>query len=104
MSTRATIMISAPEETYFIYRHCDGFPNTVLPDIHDAVKRNSLVAGPAAGHLVALLFGAAYDKAERVQNYEMTTGFHGDESYRFLVRWDKREQRWEVEELEGDGE
>lgn len=94
MSTRATIKFKDRDEVYFVYRHCDGFPDDVLPDVEAAIKRNSLLSGAEAGHLVSLLLGMTFRPGERVQTYEMTTAFHGDESYRYFVEWTGDE--WEV--------
>ena len=94
MSTRATIQFKDRDEVYFVYRHCDGFPEDVLPDIEAAINRNSLLSGVQAGHLVSLLLGMTFRPGERVQSYEMTTSFHGDESYIYFVEW--KGEKWEV--------
>lgn len=88
MSTRATIKICHEDETYFVYRHCDGFPETVMPDLELAAKKNAMLSGANAGHLVSLLLGLCFKHYARVQDYEMTHCFHGDESYRYFVTWD----------------
>ena len=97
MSTRATIKFSDDLETYFVYRHCDGFPEDVEPDVLAAIERNKHLSGSNAGHLVSVLLGMTFRPNERVQSYEMTTGFHGDESYQYFVQWDEKGQTWRVE-------
>lgn len=97
MSTRATINICDGDENYFVYRHCDGFPSDVEPDLIAAIDRNKLLSGSNPGHLVSLLLGKTFRPEERVQSYEMTPCFHGDESYRYFVRWDKKTQKWELQ-------
>lgn len=91
MSTRATIKIQHEDETYFVYRHCDGFPEDVLPDIEAAIKRNASLSCAEPGHLVSLLLGMTFRPEHRIQSYEMTPCFHGDESYRYFVTWDGKQ-------------
>lgn len=100
MSTRATIQFSDKHETYFVYRHCDGFPECVEPDILAAIELNSRLSGPSTGHLVSVLLGMTYRANQRVQAYEMTTCFHGDESYRYFVTWDGEDQRYKLDARE----
>lgn len=97
MSARATIKITNGDETYFVYRHCDGFPEVVEPDILAAIERNKKLSGANGGHLVSILLGMTFRPNERVQNYEMTTGFHGDESYQYFVEWNDKDQSWYLE-------
>ena len=97
MSTRATINICDGQENYFVYRHCDGFPDIIEPDILAAIERNKLLSGSNAGHLVSILLGMTFRPNEKVQDYEMTPCFHGDESYRYFVKWDEKIQAWKLE-------
>ena len=103
MSTRATIRISDGDETYFVYRHCDGYPKNVEPDILAAIELQCRLSGPETGHLVSLLLGTTYRSDARVQIYEMTPCFHGDENYRYFVKWNRETQRWELEPPERSG-
>lgn len=96
MSTRATINICDGQENYYIYRHCDGFPEDVEPDILAAIEKNKLLSGSNPGHLVSLLLGMTFRSNERVQTYEITPCFHGDESYRYFVVWDETMQKWKI--------
>ena len=101
MSTRATINICDGQENYFVYRHCDGFPDIIEPDILAAIERNKLLSGSNPGHLVSVLLGMTFRPKERVQNYEMTTAFHGDESYKYFVKWNDKDQSWHLEPQAG---
>jgi hypothetical protein len=38
MSTRATITVTDGTESFHIYRHCDGYPEFVIPEITEALK------------------------------------------------------------------
>lgn len=58
------------------------------------------VPGANTGNLISILFGRAYREDHKIQHYEMTNGFHGDESYQYLVKWDKKEQKWKLIEQE----
>lgn len=86
MSTRATIKF----EDFYIYRHCDGYPEQVLPDIQLAIEKSKgLWSEPEVGMLVSFFLGIHFKSENRLPDYELTSGWHGDESYRYEVRFDK---------------
>ena len=95
MGTRATIRISEGErecdEKFFIYRGHDGFPENILPDLHEAVKHCHI---KEAGDFVSVFLGLNYDKKQRCQNYVLTSAFHSDESYKYSV--DLIKDQWVV--------
>lgn len=92
MSTRATIKFTegdeVGDETFFVYRHSDGLPSNVLQDIALAIETSKgRWSGPECGLMVSLFLGIHFKPNERLPDYMLTSGFHGDESYRYLVRW-----------------
>jgi len=98
MSTRATIEFKDGSEKVYIYRGHDGFPEDILPDIERAIKINiqSRFGSAEIGQLIAVFLGETYEPKTRVQNYEITTAFHGDESYRYFVEYNDNERKWEI--------
>jgi len=46
-------------------------------------------SGAEAGQLVSLFLAATEDVGRRFQEYELAQAFHGDESYRYLVEYDR---------------
>ena len=96
MSTRATIEFSCDGKSFFVYRHCDGFPEVVKPDIDAAIeKAKRRWPEEEVGCLVTLFLAMHYDPDKsRLPNYELSTGFAGDESYRYFVRWDRVNEKW----------
>lgn len=102
MSTRATIEFSDEYETAYIYRHFDGFPKTVAADIDLVLnKAAGRWSGGEVGQLIALFFAIHGDPDKRLQKYELTSSFHGDESYRYYCRYDAHDKIWVRTEAEG---
>jgi len=95
MSTRATIEFRSGKETIYIYRHHDGFPDTILSDINYTIeKKKDSWSDPELGLLVSAFLGMHFDELSRVPDYMIQSGFAGDESYRYFVMWNGKE--WNV--------
>lgn len=102
MSTRATIKFKDNYETFFIYRHCDGYPEVILPDILAAInKSKGRWSEPECGLLVSFFLGIHFKESERLPDYAITSSFHGDESYKYIVEYNADEKRWIVEVKDG---
>ena len=97
MGTRATIQFKDRYDVFHVYRGHDGHPENVVPDIQAVIdkKRNSW-SGSETGLLVSCFLGEHYDKSRRLPFYEMTSAFHGDESYRYFVEYDEDAKEWRV--------
>jgi len=101
MSTRASIKFTDADDTYFVYRRCDGFPDEVLADINSVIViAKGRWSGSEAGQLVALFFAYTGDANMRLQHYELTSCVHGDESYEYLVDYDESDGTWKAEVVE----
>ena len=87
MSTRASIKLSDGYDTFFLYRHSNGFPDVIVPDIEAVIEKTKWNFNGGAGLFISVFFGEHYDPKRRIQNYELTTGIHGDESYCYEVEW-----------------
>lgn len=97
MSTRATIQFSDEYDTFFVYRHCDGYPESVMPDLQSVIERTARSwSGSECGTLVSVFLGLQFRENERLPRYEMTSGWHGDESYQYHVEWDTLNKKWEA--------
>ena len=98
MSTRATIKFEDRNDIFFVYRHCDGYPEQIMPDIESVLeKARGRWSEPECGMLVSFFLGTHFKPEERLPDYEMTGSFHGDESYRYNVKWDATANKWTVQ-------
>lgn len=102
MGTRATIKFTEGEDLYYIYRGHDGYPENVLADIEATIKEaDGRWGNPEIGCLVTLFLAMGYDfKKMRLPYYDLTSCFHGDESYRYFVNWNNKERKWDFGTLE----
>ena len=104
MATRATIEFSDDDYyKYYVYRHHDGFPENILKDLQDTID---LVKGrwsePEVECLVTLFLASKWDyKKERCPDYQITSNFHGDESYRYYCKWNKNDKEWKFGVMPG---
>lgn len=91
MGTRATIRFKDEYEEFFVYRGHDGYPENVekdLKEVLDSIKNRRSDA--EMGSVVSCFIGQTFDLKQRCPSYELTSAFHGDESYRYHVTWDKQ--------------
>lgn len=97
MSTRATIKFSDGTEDIFVYRGHDGFPDIVIPDIEEAITKAKGRWFEPMGCILATMFVRMnLDIDKRLSYYEITSDFHGDESYRYFVTWDDLAKKWVI--------
>jgi len=89
MSTRALITVKDDHDTFHIYRHSDGYPDTeygVLADLQRVVESDQVWPLP---RFEADEFAAAIPAVlkERAGNYRLSTGpeAHGDIEYWYKV-------------------
>jgi hypothetical protein len=95
MSTRATIKFSDKDTEYFVYRHCDGIPDNVLADIKKCIEiSKDRWSEPEVELLVTLFLMVNNNIKERLPDYNITSGFHGDESYSYYVSWSYEKKEW----------
>jgi len=99
MSTRATICFKDRGDEFYVYCHCDGFPEDVLPEIQASIDMAiGRWSGGECGMLVTLFLEMHFDHTKsRLPDYHVSGGFAGDESYRYLVEWDQKEKKWIAE-------
>lgn len=98
MSTRANIRFEDEYGSIHIDRSHDGFPDNVLPDILETIQLcQGRWSGSELGQLVSAFIGLHFDKGQRIQNYEICIGYEtaGDESYCYVVKWNKEEKVYE---------
>lgn len=97
MGTRATIRFKDKWDEFFVYRGNDGFPENVLKDIKEVIEaKKKSWSGSECGVLATCFLGWNFDKKERLPDYELTKSFHGDESYRYFVDYNEKDEKWEV--------
>lgn len=126
MSTRANVIIKDENETFYFYRHSDGYPSGVADTLNKFVKavNNGMLranAGQSAGWLILLGadeynvsmdgFGNGDTPASmmpwKVGAYEPTIDVHGDIEYLYVIAlennkatcyvMDKNFRNWENE-------
>jgi len=100
MSTRCNIVVRDGDKELWFYRHHDGYPESVLPDLEPLMERlreGSLRdnVGQFSGWLI--ITGrrghgrvGSYDDW-KVGDYEPTTGLHGDVAYVYEIDLRSRE-------------
>jgi hypothetical protein len=97
MSTRATIQFKDEYDTFFVYRHCDGYPEQIMPDIEKVIENaHGRWSGSECGMFVAFFLGSYFDPKARLSEYMMTSYWHGDESYQYYVEWDTEQKEWKA--------
>lgn len=98
MSTRANIKFRDEDgKEIYIYRHSDGYPSVIEPDIDKAITVSSdRWSGSEIGLFVSLFLAMHYSDWEkkRLPDYELTTGVHGDEDYLYTIEYDYEQKRW----------
>lgn len=102
MSTRANIIIKDRWNKLYFYRHCDGYPDRVMPSLEkfmQCVKDGKIRdnVGQAAGWLIVMGYHE-YGRTEpqkdisgwKVGAYEPATGIHVDIEYLYVVDLEKK--------------
>ena len=90
MSTRCNIVVRDGDDELWFYRHSDGYPESVLPDLEPLMEK--LRDGSLRDNLnqfCGWLIVKGHEGYKRhpgfndwkVGNYEPTTGLHGDAEY-----------------------
>ena len=92
MSTRMTIQFEDERgEAIYVHRHCDGSPEDRLPELRAVIdKAKGRWSGSEVGMLVSMFLGEMYVEGQRLPDYEISSAFHGDESYRYCVRYENK--------------
>ena len=81
MSTRCNIVVKDKNNTFYVYHHCDGYPEGVGSFLYRKVNDN-LYKGRFcfAEDVVNYLL-----KDEEDNSYELTSGIHGDIEYLYEI-------------------
>lgn len=88
MSTRASIQFRDEKGRVFhVYRGHDGHPANVLTDLNILIREaKDRWSGSEIELLVTMLLAMTWDvKQDRLPDYTVTDGPHGDEAYLFEV-------------------
>ena len=101
MSTRAVITFKRGNECFHVYQHCDGYPSGVAENLRSAIA----YAWPLP-RFEACEFAAAFVAgAKNGGNIYLSKGprYHGDLSYRYVVRCVDGELRIDAFAIGDDG-
>jgi hypothetical protein len=97
MSTRATLQFKDEYDSFFVYRHCDGYPEQIMPDVEKVIENaRGRWSGSECGMFVSFFLGTYFDPKARLPDYMMTSNWHGDESYQYYVEWDTERKEWKI--------
>lgn len=77
MGTRANVKFVDENKTVWIYRHFDGYPSAVLPDLNELIEVLNEDGVDSADEAASYL--------ELNKNYESTDQQHGDIDYLYTV-------------------
>jgi hypothetical protein len=104
MSTRATIQFKDEwGQKLFVYRGHDGFPEDVIPDIERVIEEKKRSwSGSDIFQLVTWFLILTNNPNHRLADYELTTSFHGDESFSYFVQWNENGSCWEIIDAPND--
>ena len=101
MSTRAHIKITDGIDTFCLYHHHDGYPEGVGNDLKEYLNKIEFFTKPKycsdqypnpvciVNGIIKGIFSSLYEEVDT--RYELTTGFHGDEEFCYLIDCLKRE-------------
>lgn len=101
MSTRAHIRVTDGTDTFLLYHHHDGYPEGIGIDIKAYLDKIEFFIKPKycvdqypsatciANAIVKGIYSSLYESVDN--GYELTTCFHGDEEYCYLIDCMKRE-------------
>ena len=83
MSTRATILIESKSnnESLWVYRHCDGYPEGAGEDLKEHLKNHFGVYENSYNVATSLI---------KHGNYELTSDFHGDSEFVYKIDEDTK--------------
>jgi hypothetical protein len=97
MSTRATIQFKDEYDTFFVYRHCDGYPEQIMADLEKAIENaRGRWSGSECGMFVSFFLGSHFEANAHQPDYVMTSYWHGDESYQYYAEWDTERREWKA--------
>ena len=92
MSTRCNIIIKNKWDKFFIYRHCDGYPQVAGKDLikrfKDKINQDYIWITDFVNELVK----------DKNNDYEITDSVHGDIKYLYTIDMDKK--TFEVQEVD----
>lgn len=101
MSTRAHIKITDGFDTFYLYHHHDGYPEGIGNDIKAYLEKIGFFSKPKycvdqypsaisiVNGIMKGIFSSLYESVDN--SYELTTCFHGDEEFCYLIDCTKRE-------------
>jgi hypothetical protein len=87
MSTGAAIEFRDSHDTFWLFRSHDGFPDEVLPDLKEGVKRCGESRRLPAGLVATTMLGTSWSNRLPFHHYELCDGPHVDPEYAYVVEW-----------------
>ena len=95
MGTRCNIVLKCGDQRKYIYRHYDGYPSSVEPELKkcaEAIRWYSIEASFAPTHKMLNFYADLLVKHHELLKlegkYEVTNGIHGDIDYKYTITID----------------
>lgn len=113
MSTRCNIVFKDGNYEFFIYHHCDGHLNGVGRELRAGMQKGFMQNHWYVTDYVNELIkhGMTERGVENSENYELTTGIHGDIDYLYEIDYVEEDERlyprllcWRTERYHGGKE
>jgi len=97
MGTRCNIVLKCGDQRKYIYRHYDGYPSSVEPELKkyaEAIRWYSIEASFAPTHKMLNFYADLLVKHHELLKlegkYEVTNGIHGDIDWLYNVTIDEK--------------
>ena len=100
MSTRSNIIVKDERNKIQLYRHCDGYPEGVIPDLKEALPFAWELPRMEADDMAAAIVRAWKQDGGNVYIdgvADLPESLHGDIDYYYVIEPDKEAGRWSVE-------
>lgn len=84
MSTRTNVLIKTPEQTIYLYRHCDGYPEVTGRNLKEIINKKHWDCCDLATYLIQYHERLKWS-SEDYYPYELTYCIHGDIEFLYVI-------------------
>ena len=100
MSTRCNIIVKDEYNSIQLYRHCDGYPSGVIPDLPEALRFAWELPRMQADDMAAAIIRAWKENSGNIYidgSADLPKTLHGDIEYYYVIEPDEKSGKWHVE-------